>query len=412
MNNANQRIIDDDEVIFADEDEGEVLLANEPITSKPDSQESWKILLVDDDVEIHQVTKLALGDLEFEGKPLTFFSAYTGHEAKTLMQENPDIAMVLLDVIMETENAGLEVVKYIRNTLQNQLVRIVLRTGQPGKVPEDTIILSYDINDYKTKTELTRKKLYTKVITSLRGFSALFRIEKSKQELSDIALENAKLYEQIERYAATLEAKVAERTQELEIKNRQLEQEIQERKIIEKTLQEVNQKLERLVNVDGLTGVANRRHFDDYLAREWRRLQREQKPLSLILCDVDHFKFYNDYYGHLQGDDCLRQVAQAIAQVINRPADLVARYGGEEFAIILPNTDLTGSQRVAQKVQQAIRELQLPHNKSQTSQFITISIGINTQIPQKEQLVEDLIRTTDQALYAAKAQGRDRIISS
>ena len=412
MNNANQRIIDDDEVIFADEDEDEVLLANEPITSKPDSQESWKILLVDDDVEIHQVTKLALGDLEFEGKPLTFFSAYTGHEAKTLMQENPDIAMVLLDVIMETENAGLEVVKYIRNTLQNQLVRIVLRTGQPGKVPEDTIILSYDINDYKTKTELTRKKLYTKVITSLRGFSALFRIEKSKQELSDIALENAKLYEQIERYAATLEAKVAERTQELEIKNRQLEQEIQERKIIEKTLQEVNQKLERLVNVDGLTGVANRRHFDDYLAREWRRLQREQKPLSLILCDVDHFKFYNDYYGHLQGDDCLRQVAQAIAQVINRPADLVARYGGEEFAIILPNTDLTGSQRVAQKVQQAIRELQLPHNKSQTSQFITISIGINTQIPQKEQLVEDLIRTTDQALYAAKAQGRDRIISS
>lgn len=412
MEHKNQRTIDDDEVIFANEDEDEVFFAQEPITFKPNIQDCWKILLVDDDVEIHKVTKLALGDLEFEGKSLSFFSAYSGDEAKNIMQENPDIAMILLDVIMETDNAGLEVVKYIRNTLQNKLVRIILRTGQPGKVPEDTIMLTYDINDYKTKTELTRKKLYTKVITSLRGFSALFKIEKSKQELSDIALENAKLYEQIERYAATLEAKVAERTQELELKNHQLEQEIQERKIIEKTLQNVNQKLERLVNVDGLTGVSNRRHFDDYLAREWRRLQREQKPLSLILCDVDYFKFYNDSYGHLQGDDCLRQVAQKLAQVVHRPADLVARYGGEEFAIILPNTDLAGSREVAKKVQQSIRELQLPHNQSQTSQFVTVSIGISTQIPNKNQLVEDLIQTTDQALYAAKAQGRDRIISN
>ena len=408
MENRNQRIIDNDKVIFADEDD-EVIFANELITLKHSAKDSWKILLVDDDVEIHKVTKLALGDLEFEGKSLTFFSAYSGMEAKQIIQENPDIAMVLLDVIMETDNAGLEVVKYIRNTLQNKLVRIILRTGQPGRLPEDTIILKYDINDYKTKTELTRKKLFTKVITSLRGFSALIKIEKSQQELSSIALENAKLYEQIERYAYTLEEKVAERTQELEIKNRQLEQEIQERKIIEKTLQEVNQKLERLVNVDGLTGVSNRRHFDEYLAREWRRLKREQKPLSLILCDIDHFKLYNDSYGHLQGDDCLRQIAQTIAQVINRPADLVARYGGEEFAIILPNIDLAGAHKVAKKIQHTIRELKLVHNRSLTSQFVTISIGISSQIPHQDQPLEDLIRTTDRALYDAKAQGRDRV---
>ena len=330
MENGNQRVIkddDDDEVIFASEND-EVILVNERMTLENYPEDSWKILLVDDDVEIHKVTKLALGDFKFEGKSLTFFSAYSGNEAKQIIQEHPDIAIILLDVIMETDDAGLEVVKYIRNTLQNKLVRIVLRTGQPGKVPEDTIILSYDINDYKTKTELTRQQLLTKVITSLRGFSALIRIEKSKQTLSDIALENARLYEQIEKYAHTLEEKVAERTQELEIKNQQLEQEIIERKIVEQTLQEVNQKLERLVNIDGLTGVSNRRHFDDYLAREWRRLKREQKPLSLILCDVDYFKLYNDSYGHLQGDDCLCQVAQTIAQVINRPADLVARYGG------------------------------------------------------------------------------------
>lgn len=412
MENGNQRIIkdeDDEEVIFASEDD-EVVLVNEPMTLENRPKDSWKILLVDDDVEIHKVTKLALGDFEFEGKSLTFFSAYSGNEAKQIIQEHPDIAMILLDVIMETDDAGLEVVKYIRNTLQNKLVRIILRTGQPGKVPEDTIILRYDINDYKTKTELTRQQLLTKVITSLRGFSALLRIEKSKQALSDIALENARLYEQIEKYAHTLEEKVAERTQELEIKNQQLEQEIKERKIVEQTLQEVNQKLECLVNIDGLTGVSNRRHFDDYLAREWGRLKREQKPLSLILCDVDHFKLYNDSYGHLQGDDCLRQVAQTIAQVINRPADLVARYGGEEFAIILPNTDLSGTQEVAKKVQQAIRSLKLPHNRSKTSPFVTISMGMSSQIPEQDQALEDLIRFTDKALYTAKAQGRDRII--
>ncbi|ELS03400.1 diguanylate cyclase (GGDEF) domain-containing protein [Xenococcus sp. PCC 7305] len=408
MENSNQSIVDNDEVIFADEDE--MIVADEPINLSPSAQDSWKILLVDDDVEIHKVTILALGDLEFEGKPVTFFNAYSGEDAKQIIRENSDIAMILLDVIMETEDAGLEVVKYVRNVLQNRLVRIILRTGQPGKVPEDTIVLSYDINDYKTKTELTRKNLLTKVITSLRGFSALIRIEKSKQELSDIALENAKLYEQIEKYAHTLEDKVAERTRELEIKNRQLELEIKERKIAERSLQELNQKLERLVNVDGLTGVANRRHFDDYLDREWRRLKREQKPLSLILCDVDHFKLYNDSYGHLQGDDCLRQVAQTIAQVIQRPADLVARYGGEEFGIILPNTEIAGTHEVAKKVQQAIRDLKLPHNCSQTSQFVTISMAISCQVPYQAQTIEDLIRTTDQALYSAKAQGRDRII--
>jgi len=385
MENGNQGIIDDDdEIIFANEDHDELLLSKDEIIVKNNSQNSWKILLVDDDIEIHKVTKLALGDLEFEGKPLTFFSAYSAKEAKQIIQEHSDIAMILLDVIMETDDAGLEVVKYIRNTLQNKLVRIILRTGQPGRVPEDTIILRYNINDYKTKTELTRKNLLTKVITSLRGFSALIRIEKSKQELSDIALENARLYEEIEKYAHTLEDKVTERTQELEIKNQQLEQEIKERKLVEKTLQEVNQKLERL--------------------------QREQKPLSLVLCDVDHFKLYNDFYGHLQGDDCLCQIAQAIAQALSRPADLIARYGGEEFAVILPNTDLTGTYEVTKKVQQAIRELKLPHESSKTSQFVTISMGISCQIPNREQTLEDLIRTTDQALYAAKDQGRDRII--
>ena len=408
MERRNQKFIaDNDEVIFAHE----TTILNNFL------KDSWKILLVDSDREFHEVSKLALEGLKFENKSLTFFSAYSGTEAKQIIQKNPDVAIILLGQIMETDNAGLEVVEYIRNILQNKLVRIILQTGQPAKVPEDTIILRCNINDYKTKTELIRNKLTTKIIAGLRGFNALIKIEKSKQQLSDIALENAKLYEQIEKYTDTLEDKVTERTQELEIKNRQLEQEIQKRKVIEKALQEVNQKLELLVNVDSLTGISNRRHFDNYLSREWRRLKREQKPLSLILCDVDHFKLYNDTYGHLQGDNCLRQIAQTMAQVINRPADLVARYGGEEFAVILPNTDLSGAHEVAKKLQRLIKDLKLRHKSSLTGQFATISIGISSQIPHQDQSLqdqslEDLIITADQALYAAKAQGRDRIVIS
>ena len=403
MERRNQKFIaDNDEVIFAHE----TTILNNFL------KDSWKILLVDSDGGFHEVSKLALEGLKFENKSLTFFSAYSGTEAKQIIQKNPDVAIILLGQIMETDNAGLEVVEYIRNILQNKLVRIILQTGQPAKVPEDTIILRCNINEYKTKTELIRNKLTTKIIAGLRGFNALIKIEKSKQQLSDIALENAKLYEQIEKYTDTLEDKVTERTQELEIKNRQLEQEIQKRKVIEKALQEVNQKLELLVNVDGLTGISNRRHFDNCLSREWRRLKREQKPLSLIICDVDHFKLYNDSYGHLQGDNCLHQIAQTMAQIINRPADLVARYGGEEFAVILPNTDLLGAHEVAKKLRQSIKDLKLRHKSSQTGQFVTISIGISSQIPHQDQSLEDLIITADQALYAAKAQGRDRIVIS
>ena len=405
-------IQEDEEVIFADEQDEELTFVPESASNKPEAEDSWKILIVDDEVEIHDVTKLALNDFTFEDRPLTFFSAYSSEEAKEIAQEHNDIAMILLDVIMETDEAGLEVVKYIRDNLHNKLVRIILRTGQPGRIPEDTITLMYDINDYKTKTELTRQKLFTKVITSLRGFSALVKIEKSKKELANIAIENAKLYEKIEQYARTLEEKVAQRTQELEAKNQQLEQEIKERKRIEEKLQRANRQLNRLVTIDGLTGVANRRHFDDYLAQEWQRLKREQNPLSLILCDVDHFKLYNDTYGHLQGDDCLRKVAQKIQQVVKRPADLVARYGGEEFAIILPNTNLLGAQYLAHQIQAAIHELKIAHRRSPTSKLVTVSMGVATYIPHQKSSLNQLIEATDKALYTAKQQGRDRVITA
>ena len=173
---------DDDELIFAEEDE---------VEEKP-REASWKILIVDDEIEIHNITKLALKEFTFENKLITFISAYSGKEAKEMLQAHRDIALILLDVVMETEEAGLELVKYIRDILDNQIVRIILRTGQPGQVPEDVVIVSYDINDYKTKTELTNKKLFTTVVTALRAFRSLTQIEASKSELEKIAAASAR----------------------------------------------------------------------------------------------------------------------------------------------------------------------------------------------------------------------------
>lgn len=165
--------------------------------------------------------------------------------------------------------------------------------------------------------------------------------------------------------------------------------------------------MQRLVHLDGLTEVANRRGFDQHLTKEWRRLAREQAPLSLILCDIDYFKRYNDFYGHQAGDDCLRQIAQAIVRAVQRPADLVARYGGEEFAIILPNTDAEGAVQVAQSIGAEIELLNIPHAKSHVSDVVTVSLGISSQVPHQEMSIELLIATADSSLYAAKNQGRN-----
>jgi len=182
------------------------------------------------------------------------------------------------------------------------------------------------------------------------------------------------------------------------------------RKQMELALQEANQKLELMANLDGLTQIANRRHFDAYLALEWQRHQREKNPLALIMIDIDYFKLYNDSYGHQCGDDCLIRVAKAIAQVPQRPTDLVARYGGEEFVVILSNTDTKGALKVAEAIQKAIADLAIPH-QTYINNHLTLSIGVASMIPTLDQSLEILISYADKALYAAKAQGRNRAIS-
>lgn len=172
-------------------------------------------------------------------------------------------------------------------------------------------------------------------------------------------------------------------------------------------LQLANQELHRLANLDGLTEVANRRRFDQYFEQEWRRAEREQSCISLILCDIDYFKNYNDQYGHQAGDACLRKVAQAISETLRRPGDLVTRYGGEEFAVILPNTSAQGAVHIAELICIQIEKMKILHAQSQVSSQVTLSLGISSVVPNFSQHPDELIATTDKALYLAKAKGRN-----
>jgi diguanylate cyclase (GGDEF)-like protein len=174
-------------------------------------------------------------------------------------------------------------------------------------------------------------------------------------------------------------------------------------------LQQANQNLQLLANLDSLTKLANRRGFDDYIQREWDRMRRIVAPLSLILCDVDFFKNYNDRYLHPNGDRCLIQVAMSIRNTVRRSGDLVARYGGEEFAIVLPNTDALGAVSVAENIRSAVKSLQITHEASSVCPHVTISVGVSTIIPNRENDFQALVNAADRALYQAKSQGRDRV---
>ncbi len=173
-------------------------------------------------------------------------------------------------------------------------------------------------------------------------------------------------------------------------------------------LKQNRDELVRLARLDGLTGLYNRRTFDDVLEREWRRLARTGEPLSVIMIDVDHFKTYNDTYGHGAGDACLQRVADAARSSLQRPADVLARYGGEEFVALLPETKLEGALAVADAIRTAVAALDIPHASSTTAGHVTLSLGTACTVPQPDADAAKLLAIADQQLYAAKAEGRNR----
>lgn len=229
---------------------------------------------------------------------------------------------------------------------------------------------------------------------------------------------------------------------QLEMANRQLQGEVQERRAVEKQLRTlvtaITQKsrdlelvlqtitehadqidlqwLDRYVEsedaarIDALTSLGNRRRLDETIASEWSRARREGQPLAMLMCDVDHFKEYNDMHGHRAGDECLQQIAGVLSEALNREGDLAARYGGEEFVLLLPNTDLAGARTIAEGIQQKLASRAIPHGSSPLGEHITLSIGVASVVPQSAD-EGPFFTEVDRLLYRAKQQGRNRIAS-
>lgn len=199
---------------------------------------------------------------------------------------------------------------------------------------------------------------------------------------------------------------------QLQAQAEQMDRQNRELNRIRAQLEQRNRDLQRLTGLDTLTQIANRRRFNAVLRWEWRRAVRQQRPFSLIFCDIDHFKRFNDTYGHQAGDECLVRIARSMEETLKRPADLVARYGGEEFIALLADTDADGARMLAEKMRARIEGLQIENCASPVSAHVTATLGAATLIPQVGRQPEDLVALADRALYAAKAEGRNRVLSA
>ncbi len=314
------------------------------------------VLLVDDQPMIAEAVRRALSSEE----DIEFHYCQDPTEAIKLAPEI-NTTVILQDLVMPGID-GLMMVRYFRmNNASAQIPIIVLSTTEEATIKSEAFQLG--ANDYlvklPNKIELIARIRYHSqaYITQLERDAAFRALEESREQLA-----------------------------------------------------EANRTLQKLSSLDGLTGIANRRTFDNILNKEWLRAMRNKEPIGLIMLDIDFFKFYNDHYGHQGGDDCLKKVAKRLAATINREADFLARYGGEEFSAVLPDTDLHGAVKVAEEMRQSIKSLQIEHAKSKIADTVSISIGAASIVPQKDTEPEVLIAAADQALYKAKEEGRDRVM--
>ncbi|OLQ81359.1 diguanylate cyclase response regulator [Photobacterium proteolyticum] len=319
-----------------------------------------KILIVDDRPE----NLLALEGL-LEPFNVELIKANSGEEALAHTLDH-DFALILLDVQMPGMD-GYEVAELMRGNKKNKHIPIIFVTAA-SKAP------SHIFRGYESgAVDYLLKPLIPVMFQSKVG----------------VFIE---LYEQKEA--------LREKTQEFDRKLVELEE-------LQQQLEETNEQLLLLSTTDGLTGLFNRRRFDEVLNEEWKRGIRSQQPLSFIILDIDHFKAYNDTYGHQAGDDCLREVARTLASVPLREMDKIARIGGEEFAIILPETDREGVMLAAERIRESIDELNIPHSSSLSHQHLTISVGVSTVVPDLAFSSRKLLEAADDALYEAKRRGRN-----
>ena len=331
-------------------------------SAEPTTFPQVKILIVDDCIDNIKLLSMLLTT---EGYKVE--KSDNGQLAIELARANPP-DLILLDICMPEMN-GFEVCRILKRDRRTQNIPIIFLTALK-EIEDKAQAFSFGGDDYITKPFHIKE--------------VLIRIEN-----------------QLRKYRLQLE---------LEAKNLRLEQENRELLNAEDKLLILNQKLNRLATLDSLTQIANRHRFDEFLNREWQRGRREQFPLSLILSDIDYFKFYNDRFGHQAGDTCLKNVAQAISKTVKRPADLVARYGGEEFAIILPQTPADNALHLAEQIRIEVKRLNLPHPESLISNIVSLSLGVTSVVPQSQHTIRQLLVTADKALYQAKKQGRDRAV--
>lgn len=309
--------------------------------------EKFKILVADDDSFVRDL----LGYILEESGHL-IQKAEDGKQALKAYRNDPNIDLIISDMNMP-ELSGLELIKALRDSMDK--VPIIILTGNNEiKVAIDA--MNNGANNYLLKDENIQDTI-------------LISVEKV-MEKHILEQQNRKLME------------------ELAIKN---------------------EELERLSFLDGLTGIANRRYFDKILEREWARGIRDSSHLSLVMIDIDYFKIYNDTYGHLQGDICLRQVASCLKDSLKRSQDFVSRYGGEEFAAVLPNSDIDGALIVGEIMRSNIDMLNIPHTNSKVLDHVTISIGVGCTVPDNNSDVSNLIKLADKALYEAKLHGRNQV---
>ena len=319
-----------------------------------------KILIVDDRPE----NLLALEGL-LDPFNVELIKANSGEEALAHTLDH-DFALILLDVQMPGMD-GYEVAELMRGNKKNKHIPIIFVTA--ASKASSHIFRGYESG----AVDYLLKPLIPVMFQSKVG----------------VFIE---LYEQKEA--------LREKTQEFDRKLVELEE-------LQQQLEETNEQLLLLSTTDGLTGLFNRRRFDEVLNEEWKRGIRSQQPLSFIILDIDHFKAYNDTYGHQAGDDCLREVARTLASVPLREMDKIARIGGEEFAIILPETDNEGAMLAAQRIRASIDELEIPHSSSLSHQHLTISVGVSTVVPDLAFSSRKLLEAADDALYEAKRRGRN-----